>query len=433
MAFKRKKRQSKEVPEEGSLTTDLEGFVQSMAIDFNLEPAKTRGQPRVIPAVALWTGILVGVIRGMSSQLEIWRLLTRQGLWDFPRYGVGDDAVYKRLKKAGQDTFKAIFMQVTAVLEQRYGKPVQKLASFATGVYAMDEMTLERIKKRLPSLRGSQEAVLPGVMSVLFDVLKQRFFKIEFHQEVDQNEKVAARGMVVGLAKKSLILADLGYFAFAWFDELTDLSYYWVSRLREKTSYKVIQTLYSSQNQTDAIVWLGRYRADKAKHAVRLIELKHQGRTWRYISNVLDPELLSARDIAQLYARRWDIEMMFNLVKRYLNLHCMWSSTLNVVLHQVYAVFTVAQIILCMRSEIAQKAKADVYEVSLDLIIRWIPRFAKNGVDPIKTIAEQGRAMKIIRPTTRMKWLPKEVDVKHYSKLPPDTQLVRQERYASKS
>jgi hypothetical protein len=60
------------------------------------------------------------------------------------------------------------------------------------------------------------------------------------------------------------------------------------------------------------------------------------------------------------------------------------------VLHQVYAVFTVAQIILATRCEIASRANADVFDVSLDLMIRWIPRFAADGVDPIQMIAKRG-------------------------------------------
>ncbi len=51
---------------------------------------------------------------------------------------------------------------------------------------------------------------------------------------------------------------------------------------------------------------------------------------------------MSIREIGQIYARRWDIEMLFNLVKTHLKLHVLWSSQPNVVLHQVYSVFIVS-------------------------------------------------------------------------------------------
>ena len=51
-------------------------------------------------------------------------------------------------------------------------------------------------------------------------------------------------------------MADLGYFGFAWFDWLTERGCHWLSRLRAKTSYKVIHTFYRRGDVFDGIVWL---------------------------------------------------------------------------------------------------------------------------------------------------------------------------------
>lgn len=415
------------------LLNDLEEFIRDTITNLNIEPVKTRGQPRILPALALWSGILVGVIRGFSAQLEIWRLLAQQGLWDFPRFTIGDDAVYKRLKHASADTLKVVFEQVTMLLNLNFTAPVQTLASFASGVFALDEMTLDQVKKRLPSLRNSEGAVLIGSITALFDIRRQLWRAVEFHGNSLQNEKVAARGMLDFVPTGSLILADLGYFGFSWFDDLTSGGYHWVSRLRSKTSYTLIHTLFERDGMLDLIVWLGAYRADRAGRAVRLVQFTKNGRTWCYVTNVLDPRVLSMREISVLYARRWDIEMMFNLVKTHLKLNVLWSSQLNVVLHQVFAVFTVAQVILGTRAEIASRAKADVFDVSLDLMIRWLPRFAADGVDPVAVLAERGRAMKLIRGSTRMKWVLEEVGLEGYSFLPVGTALIRVARYARKA
>lgn len=50
------------------------------------EGHKKAGRPSVLPALALWAGVLVCLLRGWSSQGEIWRLLSLQGVWHFPRY-----------------------------------------------------------------------------------------------------------------------------------------------------------------------------------------------------------------------------------------------------------------------------------------------------------------------------------------------------------
>jgi len=203
--------------------------------------------------------------------------------------------------------------------------------------------------------------------------------------------------------------------------------------LRAKTSYTVVHTFYQCEGVLDAIVWLGAYRADRAAHAVRLVSFTRNGKTWAYLTNVLDPSQLSLLQISQLYARRWDIEMMFNMLKTHLHLHLLWASHLTVVLHQVFAVFTVAQVILGLRADIAQQAQADVFEVSLDLLIRWLPRFAQDGQDPVKAIVTLGRDMLIIRPSSRVTVHAPDPPLSLYTPRPLDVVLTRQPRYAGKT
>jgi hypothetical protein len=424
-------------PDRTELLQTIETFLKPIIAGLAPAPASAGpGRPRILPAVALWAGVLVCVARGFSAQLDLWRLLADSGLWDFPRFAVSDDAVYKRLKAAGRETFQVLFGQVTAVLRGQT-RPVTntlgRLAGFASGVYALDGMTLDAVSKRLPALRARAEtAVLPGKVATVFDLRAQLWQTVEFVEDAQQNDKVAARGLLAGLPVGSLILADLGYFAFAWFDDLTRQGYFWLSRLRAKTSYEIMHVFYQRDGVLDALIWLGAYRADRAAYAVRLVQFTRGGKTWSYLTNVLDPRQLSLHEISQLYARRWDIERMFNLVKTHLHLHFLWSSHLTVVIHQVYAVFTIAQIILGLRAEIAQRAQADIEEVSLDLMIRWIPRFAQSGQDPLQVIVERGRHAKIIRPIQRTQHDLPDLAEHDYLSLPDHLPLTRPARYAGK-
>jgi hypothetical protein len=433
--------------ERAELIQSIEGFLEPILLELSQVPPRTGpGRPWVLPALALWAGVLVGVARGFSSQLDIWRLLTSTGLWDLPHYAVKDDALYKRLKEASRDTFQTLFGQVTTALQQQRHSLVNslgELAAFASGVYALDGMTLDKVSRRLPALRGGAEAHLAGKVATVFDLRAQLWRKVLFGEDARANDKSTARELVSELAVGSLLLADLGYFAFKWFDELTDRGYFWVSRLRAKTSYVPIHVFYQGQGVLDALVWLGKYRADRAAHVVRLVQITQQGKTWAYLTNVLEPQRLSLADtpappqvrVSALYARRWDIEPLrvFNLVKTHLHLHWLWSSQVTVVIHQVYAVFTVAQIILGLRAEIAERAQADVEEVSLDLMIRWLPRFAQNGQDPVQQIAERGRFAKIIRPASRTKRALPNLSPGDYLPAPADLILTRVPRYAAKN
>lgn len=54
------------------------------------------------------------------------------------------------------------------------------------------------------------------------------------------------------------------------------------------------------------------------------------GKTWyRYLTNVLDPEELSAQQVCELYRNRWQIEQAFLLTKRLLGLAYLWGGDSN--------------------------------------------------------------------------------------------------------
>ena len=91
---------------------DIEGFLRDLLLGLTLESGP-RGRPRVLPALALWGGLLVCVLSGWSSQLELWRLLSQGGLWDYPRYPISDQAVYHRLARDGLAPLTTLFQQVT--------------------------------------------------------------------------------------------------------------------------------------------------------------------------------------------------------------------------------------------------------------------------------------------------------------------------------
>src|SRR5437588_203587 len=195
------------------------------------------------------------------------------------------------------------------------GRPIElpKVALWSGLLLALDETTLDPVARKLPILqpvkKGAVE-LLPGKLAGLYDVRLQLWRRIDYLPETLQNGKVHAMAMLKGLAPGSLLLFDLGYFSFEWLDHLSEHHYGLVCRLREKTSYTVLQTFYTCEEAFDGLVWLGNYHA-QAGHAVRLVRFRVGALTLTYLTNVLDPTVLSIQEIARLYARRWDIELAF--------------------------------------------------------------------------------------------------------------------------
>src|SRR5215216_962222 len=117
---------------------DVERFLQGVVADLVPEElGPTPGRPRVLPALALWGGLVVCVLRGFAHQTALWRLLSQHGLWDYPRFPVSDQAVYTRLARGGTTALEHLFGQVTAVLATRLAPyAATDLAPFARAVVA---------------------------------------------------------------------------------------------------------------------------------------------------------------------------------------------------------------------------------------------------------------------------------------------------------
>jgi IS4 transposase len=415
----------------------VEAFLQDLISQLEPDPDTPpgRGRPRILPSTCLWAGLLVCVLHGFSSQLALWRLLTAQGLWHYPRFAVSDQAVYNRLASGGTADLAWLFAQISTLLTERtnallpdLGPP---LASFATEVVVLDETTLDPVARRL-SGQDAASRHLPGTLAAVFDLRRQLWCQVALRTDWRQNEKVLARELLATVPPGSLVLADMGYFAFHWFDDLTDGGYYWISRLRNRTSVEVVHIFTEEGDTFDGLVWLGKYRADRSKHLVRLVCFRHGQHLRQYLTNVRDPAQLPVAEIARLYARRWDIEMAFQLVKEHLGIR-LWWSTKDVVIHQqLYAVLILAQIVQALRLEIAVRAGVDLFEVSVPLLVRYLPQFAARGEDPVAVFVERGRAAGFIRPSRRIQIHAPDPPLEHAWSL-TDVPILRTPRYAERN
>jgi hypothetical protein len=397
------------------------------------------GRPPILPVTFLWLGFLLCILRGFTSQTAVWRLLAIHGFWGNPPVPVVDEAVFQRVKRLAPAAFGAIFARVTAVLHARYAAVCDvPYASFASAIVALDHSTLDKVVRRLKILRevpAGNEALLPGSLATLFDVRRQLFQHVEFELAPVRNVKFDVERLLAFLQPGTLLLADLGYFSFPWFDKLTQRGFHFVSRLTARVTYVEEKVLYAGGSSQwylrDSWVYLGKHRSDRAAHPVRLVEITWGAQRWRFMTNVLDPRLLPAAHVVALYRRRWDIEQAFNLLKTHLKLFLLWSARPNVIAIQVFATLIIAQVLLGLRTELAVRARAELREISLPLLLETLPQLAKAGRDPMSELAEHGRRWGIIRPFRGKEYDVPNPDWADYT-IPPDLPPPRKARYAGK-
>jgi hypothetical protein len=398
------------------------------------KPAK-RGKPPTLTLPHLCLALFVGVFCGATGFTDIWRWLVTEPLGSFSKLTITDDAVRKAVQRWGPQTFANLYIHLCDALPKiKISETTTLLATFATEIVALDESTLDAIHRHCKQVRhldGGGNALLAGKIAGLWDIRRQRWFRLQFRADALAHCANALQSLIKNLPPGSLILEDLGYFGFPWLDWLTDAGYWYVSRLKEKTSYQLVHTFIQDQTQgfLDAVVFLGAYRSDKAAHAVRLIQFRKGNRTFSYITNVLDPHILPLHEVVQLYARRWDIELIFLLLKEHFGLHIWWSSKQDLMLCQLWIALILAHLLSRLRFQVAEAASVSYFDVSIPVLMDLLRRFSSPSPSLVSRLAHEGRFLKLIRPHSRLRPQVPIICIQDISPLPPDLLLLRTARY----
>jgi hypothetical protein len=321
------------------------------------------------------------LVRQSFSVAQVHRTLLTETVGSFaPLVSLSRQAVRQRLIALGLTPFTQLLERVQQALPHRESAS-PCLASFAPLVVALDETTLSDIAK-------------------LAD---------------------GATLLLEQLPKASLMVADLGYFGYAWFRFVSEQGSFWISRLKDKACFHVVHTFSEKGETLDALIWLGAYRSNQYPHLVRLVPDRQGKHLSRYLTNVTDPRQLSLAEIACLYARRWDIEMACKLLKRTLGLHVWWACERTLVLHQLLLTLMLALLIHALQGEIAAEAGVDPQEVSLVILLRLLPHASWPSPFGMATaLVAKARLVGLIRPSRYLKLDLPLIPLQELQPVPPD-------------
>lgn len=377
-------------------------------------------------------GSAVGSARRAGGYRALTRYLATMSIGGFAPVSITDSALLQRLQQAGYEPLQALFEQLGSWLQAVVSPPACSLAPFATHIIALDETKLDAVIRRLPWQRqhkvGDPE-LLAGKLAALFDIRAQRWLRLHYLTESLRNCKQEALALIEDLPWHSLLLFDLGYFSFPFFDYLTERGFYWISRYREKTSYQLIHVYYRHHEILDALVWLGSSHGPRAGSAVRLVRFGDGQQVRLYLTNVLDPLQLPMGDIARLYARRWDIELAFLTLKELFGLHHWWSSQRPLILQQLATVLLVAQVVQALRLQIAAEADCDPFDVSLPLLVKHLPALLRARQHPLHWVLTYGKTQHFLRPSSRFQVFAPGIPPSELTPLPADLLLTRKAHY----
>lgn len=353
---------------------------------------------RILGLPLMIAAILALLWRQIPSVCELAKTLKREGvLWMRP-VKVSQPALSKRLLIFPAELFQRVFFDLLPRLRERWrarrrplpASVVCALQSFAH-IYAVDGSTLEALFRKLKALKEVVVGALAGKICTVIDLATRLPEQIWYTADALAHDTSFEAKILAMVCAGSLWIFDRGFYDFTFFDDLIARGGHFITRLKANAVFKVQSVLCQTAEVRDRLILLGGSNG-ACTHTLRLIEV-HFGKTWyRYLTSVLDPNILPAHVVADLYRRRWRIEEAFQTVKRLLNLAYLWTGSLNGILLQVWATWLFFALLVDLGDAVAEELMLPFDRISLEMVFRGLYHFTQarhrgEATDPIKYLA----------------------------------------------
>jgi len=379
------RRRNRPGPSEGQIAARLEALVLPALAGLGGEYRKLGLRQRVLTLPVMAAAVVTMIWQQVPSVAEVVRLLAREPLLWLPQaIRVSEQGVNQRLRCLPASLFEQM---VTAVLpelvkraQDRSPRPpspaIQRAQQHFTHLWAVDASTLEALFCKVGLLRDRDVPPLAGKLWGMLDLVTLLPAHLWTGDDPHQNEKAGCPEVLARSPQGTLLVFDMGFFAFPFFDAMTESGVWFLTRLREKSAYTVVQTLSRGPDWRDRLIQLGIYRSNPCRHPVRLVEVCHQGTWFSYLTNVPDPALLPREDVADLYRRRWHVESAFLTVKRLLGLSYLWTGADNGVHLQLWATWLLSAILVDLCDDIAERLIVPTQRISQEMVFRGLYHYA---------------------------------------------------------
>jgi hypothetical protein len=356
---------------------------------------------RVLTLPVMVALVLSLIWRQVPSVSTLAVLLAREPLLWAPPRRVSQQALSKRLRELPAALFGEVARAVLPTLLARaaarsrpHAAPVARALGSFPRVWVVDATTLEAVFRKVGALRDASATALGGKLLAVLDLPSKLPVHLWHDEDPAANEKSFLDRLRAVLPVGTLLVLDRGFYAFPFFDWLTDHGSWFLTRARALTAFTVQQVLAETPRVRDRVIRLGQYRSNPCRQPVRLIEVR-VGTAWHgYLTNVLDPTVLPVADAVDLYARRWRVEEAFLLVKRLLGLAYLWTGALNGIVLQVWATWLLYAVLVDLSDAVAEELDLPLDRISIEMVYRGLYFFCGayqrgEAADPVAYLATQ--------------------------------------------
>jgi hypothetical protein len=320
--------------------------------------------------------------RQTGSLREEGRILRREGAWAMPALDVSDAAFMARLSTFPSRFFHATFQTLCAVIQARaQARPrtfplvLRRVQAHFPQILAADGSTLDALLRKLGRLREALVHPLAGRIITLRDVVTQLPQALDYLADPVGNDHAWWPWLPAHLPAEALLLIDQGFRAYAQFDRLTDASVWFVTPLFARAATQPVQVLQDQRGVWDVRIHLGQDNKTRCQHDYRLITFQIDGTCYRYVTNVLDPDRLTAADVIAIYEYRWSIEDAFLVVKRVLGLAYFHGAAPDAIQSQFWATFLRYLLLVDLSDAVASYVQWPLEAISQALLLRGLYHF----------------------------------------------------------
>jgi IS4 transposase len=320
----------------------FDGLVEGHGADARVRRLSTKSQ---------FVALLYGQLSGAVSLREI---VTGLASHAARLYHLGAEPVRRStLSDANAHRPDAVFSELLAIMMKQAHRGLRR--KLAETTYLIDATSV-RLSQRSADWARFSAGVCGAKVHVIYDADADRPIYAAV-SAANVNDITTAHLMPV--EPGATYVFDLGYYDYAWWAELDAAGCRIVTRFKSNTPLDVVQELAvekASNILSDRIGFLptrqARNRRNPMQDAVREVRITtNTGKVLRILSNDLDA---SAEEIADLYRRRWAIELFFRWIKQILKISRFIGTSENAVRVQI-AVALIAFLLLRL-AQAAQKA-----------------------------------------------------------------------------
>ncbi len=361
---------------------------------------------RTLGLVVMVAFVLEMIWRQIGGVSELVRMVQKEAiLWEQPRK-VSQQALSQRLTSLPAELFLGVLRSVLPVMRDRWferDRPLPPELVWAAeryrAIFAVDGSTLDALIRKMGLLRDLPENPLAGKITALLDLCTRLPEHLWYESDPKAHDQRFWPDILSALKAGSLLIFDKGYINFSMFIQLRQAQVKFITRSKSNLVYTLEHAIIRTASVHDYRVWIGK---DETRQLVRLIEIQHCGKWYRYLTNELDEVQLPTAYVVALYWQRWRIEDAYAIVKRLLGLAYFWSGSQNAIELQIWASWLLYVVLIDLTDAVAERLNLPFAIISIEMVYRSLYFFTQarqrgETDDLVDFLAQEAKLFGIIK------------------------------------